>query len=418
MSVEYRLYYDKHGYPITYLSVVDSIEPTDIDGKYIVVDHFEYLCKNHSVKVVNGKIVSLEEATVQLRFKPNRLGTKCAKQDISIIVDDDYKYITRWGTDNMTDDSSDIIDIADLDCIYLSYDEPQKEEFWLKIKNMVPWAKRVDSIKGSDAAHKAAGEASDTERFILIDGDNMPDESFFNMQLDFTDKDPVYKQAQFRWRAVNSINGLRYGNGGMSSWTKTYVREMKTHEHSDGNDTTTVDFCLNSADNLYWAMYDCYSTTYPNYTPFQSWRAGFREGVKMCLAGGKRPSVDEFKQSVASRNLNNLTIWHNVGADVDNGYWAILGARLGTYMTMLTNWNPQDVQWFDNFVVMWDEYKDKDPEREATLLGEALSDKLGMPICTLDSMQSKFFKRHYNADKHNLGPLEREMDVIRRIEGW
>ena len=37
-----------------------------------------------------------------------------------------------------------IVDVADLDCIYLSYDEPQKEEFWLKIKNMVPWAKRVD----------------------------------------------------------------------------------------------------------------------------------------------------------------------------------------------------------------------------------------------------------------------------------
>ena len=418
MSDEYRLYYDKHGYPISYVCVIDSVEPPDIDAKYIVVDHFDFICKNHSIKVINGKIVGLEEKTAQQKFKHHRLGTKCAKQDISIIVDDDYEHITRWGIDNMTDDSSDIIDIADLDCIYLSYDEPQKEEFWLKIKNMVPWAKRVDSVKGSDAAHKAAGEASDTERFILIDGDNMPDESFFNMQLDFTDKDPAYKEAQFRWRAVNSVNGLRYGNGGMSSWTKTYVREMKTHEHSDGNDTTTVDFCLNSADNLYWAMYDCYSTTYPNYTPFQAWRAGFREGVKMCLAGGKRPSVDEFKQSVASRNLNNLTIWHNVGADVDNGYWAILGSRLGTYMTMLTNWNPQDVQWFDNFVVMWDEYKDKDPEREATLLGESLNDKLGLPMCTLSSEQSKFFKRHYNADKHNLGPLVREMDVIRRIEGW
>ena len=56
---------------------------------------------------------------------------------------------------------NDIVDVADLDCIYLSYDEPQKEEFWLKIKNMVPWAKRVDGVKGSDAAHKAAGAASD-----------------------------------------------------------------------------------------------------------------------------------------------------------------------------------------------------------------------------------------------------------------
>ena len=114
----------------------------------------------------------------------------------------------------------DIVDVADLDCIYLSYDEPQKEEFWLKIKNMIPWAKRVDGVKGSDAAHKAAGKASETERFILIDGDNMPDENFFNMQLDFTDLDPIYKKAQFRWKAINHINGLRYGNGGLSSWTK------------------------------------------------------------------------------------------------------------------------------------------------------------------------------------------------------
>ena len=47
------------------------------------------------------------------------------------------------------------IDVAELDCVYLSYDEPNKEENWAQIKNMVPWANRVDGIKGSDAAHKA-----------------------------------------------------------------------------------------------------------------------------------------------------------------------------------------------------------------------------------------------------------------------
>ena len=314
--------------------------------------------------------------------------------------------------------SSDIVDVADLACIYLSYDEPQKEEFWLKIKNMVPWATRIDGVKGSDAAHKAAADASDTERFILIDGDNMPNDTFFNIQLDFTDKDPIYKRAQFRWKAINNINGLRYGNGGMSSWTKTYVANMKTHEHSGGDDKTTVDFCLDSSDNVYWSMYDCYSTTYPNMTPFQAWRAGFREGVKMSLNRGLRPTVDAFKETVSSRNLNNLTIWHNVGVDVENGIWAIYGSRLGTYMTMLTDWDSRNVQWFDNYPAMWEEHKDKDPVRESTLLGAALYDKLGLPMCTLAKEQSKFFKRHYNADKHNLGPLVTEMEVIRKIEGW
>ena len=308
-----------------------------------------------------------------------------------------------------------IIDIADLDCIYLSYDEPQKEEFWLKIKNMVPWAKRVDGVKGSDAAHKAAAESSDTERFILIDGDNLPNEDFFNIQLDFTDKDSNYKLAQFRWRAVNAINGLRYGNGGISSWTKEYVANMKTHEHSEGDNSTNVDFCMDSDNSLYWAMYDCYSTTYPNYTPFQAWRAGFREGVKMCLDRGAKPSIAEFKERVAGRNLNNLTIWHNVGADAENGYWAMFGARLGTQMTMLTDWDHTEVMWFDNLRTI---YKNLGTWPGSESIGEELQDKLGLPICTLDAKQSLFFKRHYNTDKHNLGPLVKEMDVIRRIEGW
>ena len=312
-----------------------------------------------------------------------------------------------------------IIDIADLDCIYLSYDEPQKEEFWLKIKNMVPYAKRVDGVKGSDAAHKAAAEASDTERFILIDGDNMPEESFFNKQFDFTNAPNYAHLAQFRWKAINNINGLRYGNGGMSSWTKTYVMNMKTHETSDGSNHTQVDFCMDGEkDNLYWSMHDCYSTTYPNYTPFQAWRAGFREGVKMCLERGAKPNVDDFRNSVPGRNLNNLTIWHNVGSDVENGMWAIFGSRLGTYMTMLTDWDHKKVMWFDNLIELWDTYKSKDPVQSSKEYGEMLSTRLGLPICTLDPEQSKFFKRHYNADKYNMGLLVKEIDVIRKIEGW
>ena len=204
------------------------------------------------------------------------------------------------------------IDIADLDCIYLSYDEPQKEEFWVRIRNMVPWAKRVDGVRGSDAAHKAAAAASDTERFILIDGDNLPDEAFFNLTLDFADES--WENAVFRWRARNHVNGLMYGNGGLSSWTKTFVSKMKTHENTDGRDETQVEFCF---DPLYWPMHDCYSITYPNGSARHAWRAGFREGVKMCLDRGRRPTVSEFKDLVQKRNLDHLTIWHNIGDDVE-----------------------------------------------------------------------------------------------------
>ena len=313
--------------------------------------------------------------------------------------------------------NSDIIEVQDLDCIYLTYDEPHKEEFWVDIKNRIPWCRRVDGVKGSDAAHKAAAEESDTERFILIDGDNLPDYNFFDLTLDFTGKDESYKKAQFRWRAKNYINGLVYGNGGMSSWTKEYVMNMKTHEASDGNDTHTVDFCLDYDNGLYWAMHDCYSTTYPNSTPFQAFRAGFREGVKMSLLGGTKPTIRQFHQ-IPQRNLDNLTIWHNVGDDVQNGIWAIYGARLGTYKTMLTDWDHKDVQDFEKLEEIYNEFKDRDPYHSSTFFGDALQDKLNLPMCLLSKEQSKFFKRHMNKDKKNLGPLVKEIDVIRQQEGW
>jgi hypothetical protein len=305
------------------------------------------------------------------------------------------------------------VDIADLDCIYLSYDEPQKEEFWVRIRNMVPWAKRVDGVKGSDAAHKAAAAASDTERFILIDGDNIPDESFFNLTLEFPDES--WEKATLRWRARNHINGLMYGNGGISSWTREFVNNMRTHENTDGRSETVVEFCF---DPLYWPMHDCYSTTYPNGSAFQAWRAGFREGVKMCLDRGRKPNQTEFKDLVHKRNLDHLTIWHNVGADVDFGMWAIAGARQGTYMTMLTNWDYTEVQNFDKLQELWLTVKDSQPELVANTVADELHIQLDLPMSMLLAEQSAFFKHHYRSNWHNRGVMTREIDVIRSIEGW
>jgi hypothetical protein len=305
------------------------------------------------------------------------------------------------------------IDIADLDCIYLSYDEPNKEEHWVKIRNMVPWAQRVDGVKGSDAAHKAAAELSTTERFVLIDGDNLPDAAFFNQTLDFIT--PEYEQAVFRWRARNHVNGLMYGNGGLSSWTRTFVENMRTHEATDGRTETQVEFCF---DPQYWAMHDCYSTTYPNGSAFQAWRAGFREGVKMCLDRGRRLTTAEFTERVHKRNLDNLSIWHNIGADAEYGEWAMVGARQGTYMVMLTNWDHQQVQDFDALSELWLTVQDSEPRMLSNRVGVDLGTQLALPVSILEAEQSRFFKQHYRSDWHNLGIMTREIDVIRKREGW
>lgn len=298
---------------------------------------------------------------------------------------------------------TEIIDVADLDCIFLTYDEPKKEEFWIQIQNMVPWAKRVDGIKGSDAAHKAAAHASDTERFVLIDGDNLPDPAFFNQQLTIDDNS---RGSVFRWRARNIINGLQYGNGGISCWTKSFVESMRTHENTDGTHETQVEFCFHPQ---YWAMADCYSTTYPNATPFQAWRAGFREGVKMCLDRGRKPSISDFQSSVVRRNLDNLSIWHSAGADVDNGLWAIAGARQGTYNTMLSDWDYTEVQDFEKLKDYWDNTVHKfEIDSFVNLFTDDLRRCLNLPVVNLDAEQSKFFKHHYNSQFKNKGIMCRE----------
>ena len=197
-----------------------------------------------------------------------------------------------------------------------------------------------------------------------------------------------------------------YGNGGLSIWHKDFVYNMRTHENTDGTDETSVEFCFHPD---YWAMHDCYSTTYPDATPFQAWRAGFREGVKMCLDRGSRPSLEEFNRRVHNRNYDHLCIWQSVGADNDNGAWAILGARHGTYKTMLTDWDYTEVQSFDALQSIWDtEVKYTDVVDESHSYGDHLRTRLGLPIVDMDADASRFFKHHYKSQFRNSGPMARE----------
>jgi hypothetical protein len=138
----------------------------------------------------------------------------------------------------------------------------------------------------------------------------------------------------------------------------------------------------------------------------------------MVLDKGARPSLDTFEKQIHARNYDNLCIWQTVGRDVEHGIWAIYGARLGTFLTMLTDWDYVNVRDFKYLTELFNaEHANKDPEVEAKLLGEILQNKLGMPICEMDAEASKFFKAHYSTHT-NYDIMIQELDVIRQIEGW
>ena len=90
-------------------------------------------------------------------------------------------------------------------------------------------------------------------------------------------------------------------------------------------------------------------------------------------------------------HFDRLSIWHNLGADVEHGRIAMDGARFGTYKTMLTDWDFTEVQWFDNLERMYEEYD----ELEMPQVNGALMARLSLPMLNLDSNASKFFKKYY-----------------------
>lgn len=286
--------------------------------------------------------------------------------------------------------------VIDYDIIYLSYDEPNAEKNYADLCKKVPWAKRVHGVEGSDAAHKACANLSETDRFITVDGDNQIRAHFLNQEIDFTEHADL-EHTVLSWCGQNRVNGLMYGNGGLKCWPKQYVLDMKTHENADpDNGHAQVDFCW---DAKYIQMTSCYSDVYNNETPHQSWRAGFREGVKLALDRGVTVDKSEFLVKTHWRCLHMLYVWTMVGADVPNGDWAILGARAGLYMTMCTDWDYIQVRDFTYLNNLWEtSFRTvKDVEAESKLYGDKLITQLGIPIAVspLDALQSKFFKAVY-----------------------
>jgi len=288
--------------------------------------------------------------------------------------------------------------VYDYDIIYLSYDEPNAEENYYDLKQKIPWAKRIHGVEGSDAAHKACAELSETERFITIDGDNKVSHNFISEELHFSD-DKDLSKCVISFSAYNMINGLVYGNGGIKCWPTELVKIMRTHENADPDNTAAgIDFCW---DLEYLQINKLHSHVYNNATPWQAWRAGFREGVKMSLLEGKKPDKDKFNTQVARKNLDRLKIWTTVGEDVKNGLWAIYGAREGVYKTMCTDWDYVNVRDFEYLNNLWkEEYskiREEDLRYEIIGLGHTLREELDLniPVDHYNTEQSKFFKSVY-----------------------
>lgn len=296
---------------------------------------------------------------------------------------------------------ADTVRISDLDVVFISFREPNKEENYADLLSKVPWAKRVDGVVGFDNAHKAAAELAETEFFISIDGDNIVDPKFLLQTLDWS---KTNRKAVHRWKARNSVNGLAYGNGGVVGWDRETCLNMMTHENAV-DERARIDFCWTVPhENLH----NIYSATVINSSAEQAFVAGFREGVKMSLDNGAPVSASVFAESVYPDNLKKLCVWQNIGADVEFGKHAMLGARIGCYKSVIDSADfdfeqIKDLDYCAGFLNS--DFGDVDEQLE--LYGNTLKRRLDINIVTLDADQSAFFKYANNSYKES-GVQDRE----------
>ena len=283
--------------------------------------------------------------------------------------------------------------IADTDIVYLSFDEPNAEENYSDLLSKFPWAKRVHGVEGSDAAHKACADIVETNNFVTVDGDNKVSPRFFDQIVDF-DKLNIDKSYVVSWCGKIHVNGLMYGNGGLKLWNKDFVYNMRTHEASEGDEKYSVEFCF---DPKYFQLNENFSVSYTNATPWQAWRAGFREGVKMCLDSGVK--VSNIKE-IWWQNYHRLLVWCNIGHHTTNGIYSILGARAGLYKTMCDKWNYELVRDFRYLNKLFDDEYDLTISKAYEMsvdLGSKIYNELDIPVSPepLSELQSKFFKEVY-----------------------
>lgn len=224
--------------------------------------------------------------------------------------------------------------VKDLPVIFLSCGEANAEEnFSLLQEADLPHLGRVTGVKGFDAAHKAASKMAqemvpEATNFVTVDADNtMTRDWFWRVWLEDIQKaipSPL-DVSVVSFRAVNAVNAACYGNGGVKIWSHIFAKNMVTHELTDDK---VVDFCW---DPNYFQVKNVVSTTCPNGSALQALRAGYREGVKLTLAG-KELSPVETRQALSSKHVVpnvRLNQWVTLGFDVPFGVWCCLGTLLG-----------------------------------------------------------------------------------------
>lgn len=178
-----------------------------------------------------------------------------------------------------------------MDKFFLVYDDPCAEKNYKTANSKLMPVVRVDTKTGIHDSHAYCASQSLTFRFIVIDADCELLESFSYTDLlkELTDEKKV-----FVCRAINPVNNLVYGHGGLKIFDKRLFSNKKTIDMTTGFDIVPLDYVSN-IHNF-------------NTTPFHAWRTAFRECVKLSsgIIKNRNSKEDEYRLTQWCETFNDV----------------------------------------------------------------------------------------------------------------
>jgi hypothetical protein len=233
------------------------------------------------------------------------------------------------------------------DVVFISYNEPNADANYEKLKLKRPNAKRVHGVKGIHHAHLVAAKSVTTEMFWVVDADAELVEDF-NFEIEYV---PHYdagnwleqKSTVHVWSSQNPINDLVYGYGGVKLLPTKLTLEMNTE---------SVDMTM-SISEKFKVIEQISNFTQFNTDEFTTWRSAFRECVKL-----SRNLIDSDCEYY-SETEHRLNIWETIGKAVAYGNFAIAGAKAGRTFGSQWWWNKEmllkinDFDWLKTEFEKW-----------------------------------------------------------------
>ena len=213
------------------------------------------------------------------------------------------------------------------DIIFISYNEPQADENFSRLKARFPYAQRVQGITGIHQAHIAAAKKAFTKMFWVVDADAQILDTFnFDHVVSEYDLENVHV-----WRSINPINDLEYGYGGVKLLPKSLTQNMDVYKP----DMTT------SISSLFKAMPEISNITAFNVDAFNTWKSAFRECVKLASK-----TIDRQDDTDTTYRLN---VWCTRGLDRLFGRDAIEGAVQGKQYGLENKDNNEALKMINDF---------------------------------------------------------------------